>query len=119
MNQTENRPLIKHSYVWLDLIRALAAMAVFLQHLRTLIFISYSNGPAGFFKKTFYFLTGFSHEAVVIFFVLSGFFITGVVVNAWESGKFYFLNYGLDRLIRLWIVLIPGLMLTFIADRIS
>jgi peptidoglycan/LPS O-acetylase OafA/YrhL len=74
MNQTANKPLIKHSYVWLDLIRALAAMAVFLQHLRTLIFNNYANGPAGFFKMTFYFLTGFSHEAVVIFFVLSGFF---------------------------------------------
>ena len=119
MSQTANQPLTKHSYVWLDLIRALAAMAVFLQHLRTLIFSSYSNGPAGFFKKTFYFLTGFSHEAVVIFFVLSGFFITGVVVNAWENGKFSFLNYGLDRLIRLWVVLIPGLIFTFIADRMG
>jgi len=114
-----NQPLIKHNYIWLDLIRVLAALAVFMQHLRTLLFKNYWEGPTSFFKKIFYFLTGFSHEAVIVFFVLSGFLITGSIVNARKKAKFSVLNYGLDRLVRLWIVLIPGLVLTLIVDRMG
>jgi peptidoglycan/LPS O-acetylase OafA/YrhL len=109
-------PIVKHTYIWLDLIRALAALEVFLQHLRTLVFKNYWDGQAGITKKIFYFITGFSHEAVIIFFVLSGFLITGAIVKSREAGKFTALNYGLDRLVRLWIVLIPGLILTFCVD---
>src|SRR5450755_1058996 len=114
-----NQPLIKHNYIWLDLIRVLAALAVFMQHLRTLLFKNYWEGPTSFFKKIFYFLTGFSYEAVIVFFVLSGFLITGSIVNARKKAKFSVLNYGLDRLVRLWIVLIPGLVLTLIVDRMG
>jgi peptidoglycan/LPS O-acetylase OafA/YrhL len=94
-------------------------MEVFLGHLRTLFFKNYWEGLPGTGKDIFYFFTGFGHEAVMVFFVLSGFFITGTIVKSRESGKFVFFDYGLDRLVRLWIVLIPGLALTFIADRIG
>ena len=114
-----NQPPVRHTYIWLDLIRALAALAVFMQHLRTLLFKNYWMGQTSSLKKIFYFVTGFSHEAVIVFFVLSGFFITGAIVRAWEKGKFSFLNYGIDRLIRLWIVLIPGLIFTLIVDRMG
>src|SRR5450432_1788095 len=112
-----NQPSARHKYIWLDLIRGLAALEVLMQHLRTLVFQNYWDGPTSFFKKIFYFITGFSHESVIVFFVLSGFLITGSIVNARKKGTFSSLNYGLDRLVRLWIVLIPGLVLTLIVDR--
>ena len=112
-----NQPSAGHKYIWLDLIRGLAALEVLMQHLRTLVFQNYWDGPTSFFKKIFYFITGFSHESVIVFFVLSGFLITGSIVNARKKGTFSSLNYGLDRLVRLWIVLIPGLVLTLIVDR--
>ena len=115
IKQTLNR----HTYVWLDLIRGAAAMEVFLGHLRTLVFKNYWVGGHGTIKNLFYFLTGFSHEAVVIFFVLSGFFISDAILRSKEKGNFSFLNYGIDRLSRLWIVLIPGLFLTLLIDFIG
>jgi peptidoglycan/LPS O-acetylase OafA/YrhL len=107
-----------HKYIWLDLIRALAAVEVFLSHLRGFMFKGYS-APGGIVKKVFYFITGFPHEAVIIFFVLSGYFITDAIVRAREKNNFSFLSYGLDRLVRLWIVLIPGLLLTLVVDKIG
>ena len=114
-----NKPSVRHKYIWLDLIRGLAALGVFMQHLRTLLFQNYWEGPGSFLKKIFYFITGFSHESVIVFFVLSGFLITGSIVNARKKESFSVLNYGLDRLVRLWIVLIPGLVLTLVIDRLG
>jgi peptidoglycan/LPS O-acetylase OafA/YrhL len=52
----------------------------------------------------------------MIFFVLSGFFVGGSVLN--RGPKFSFRDYILARLSRLWIVLLPAIALTFITDRI-
>ena len=112
-----NQPLVKHKYIWLDLFRGLAAIEVFLSHLRSLMFRSFGSEQSGIFKKLFYFFTGFAHQAVIVFFVLSGFFITGTIFRSLDKSKFSPLGYTTDRLVRLWIVLIPGLILTFIVDR--
>jgi peptidoglycan/LPS O-acetylase OafA/YrhL len=111
-----NQPSAGHKYIWLDLFRGLAAVEVFLSHLRSLVFKSYGSEPSGIFKKAFYFFTGFAHQAVIVFFVLSGFFITDTIFRSMDRGKFSPLGYGTDRLVRLWIVLIPGLILTFLMD---
>jgi peptidoglycan/LPS O-acetylase OafA/YrhL len=111
-----NQPLVSHKYIWLDLFRGMAAIEVFLSHLRSIMFRSYDAGPSNIFKKAFYFFTGFAHQAVIVFFVLSGFFITDTIFRSMDRGKFSPLGYGADRLVRLWIVLIPGLILTFLVD---
>ncbi len=111
-----NQPLVKHKYIWLDLFRGLAAVEVFLSHLRSLMFKGYGTGSSGLFKKAFYFFTGFAHQAVIVFFVLSGFFITDTIFRSLDKGKFSPAGYSTDRLVRLWIVLIPGLIFTFIID---
>jgi peptidoglycan/LPS O-acetylase OafA/YrhL len=104
-------------YELLDGIRGLAAMEVFLSHLRTLFFKNYKSNDFGILKSGFYYLTGFSHESVIIFFVLSGFFISRNIVMTVENGKWTWLGYFIDRFVRLWIVLIPGLLITLILDR--
>lgn len=71
------------------------------------------------FEKAFYFLTGLGHQSVMIFFVLSGFFIAGSVSAAFERDKWSWREYTINRLTRLWVVLLPALIVTLILDQIG
>src|ERR1700751_3970669 len=94
-------------YEWLDLLRGLAALEVFSGHLRTLFFKNYwSGGHSNIIQIIFFYLTGFSHEAVILFFVLSGFFIGRNVRLSISNSKWSPVGYGIDRIVRLWVVLI-------------
>jgi peptidoglycan/LPS O-acetylase OafA/YrhL len=107
-------------YIWLDLVRGLAAVAVCASHLRNGLIVDYGQFSAlqepNIAQKVFYFSTGLGHQAVIIFFVLSGFFVGGSIVKNVE--KFNFTKYMITRLSRLWIVLIPALILTATVDSI-
>ena len=110
---------VKHlnRYVWLDLIRGLSALAVCAGHLRAVMFVDYAKLQApGPLEKIFYFMTGLGHEAVMVFFVLSGFFVGGSVLSRKDSFKFE--DYLLARLSRLWVVLIPAMLFTVLIDQI-
>src|SRR3979409_401158 len=99
------------SFVRLDLIRGIAAIMVLTGHLRALIFADYSQQQAvPIIGKIFYFLTGFGHQAVVIFFVLSGFFITKSIYGSLQKNQWSVSIYAIHRLSRLWMVLITGLL---------
>jgi peptidoglycan/LPS O-acetylase OafA/YrhL len=69
--------------------------------------------------KIVYLVTGFSHYAVMIFFVLSGFLVGGTVLRGWIDGKWSWSLYAANRMTRLWIVLIPALILGAIWDRLG
>jgi len=109
----------KKTYYWLDLMRGVAALAVMAGHIRTLTLTDYHPGNSGVAGKLFYFATGFGHQAVVIFFVLSGFLITMSIHKAVNNGSWSPANYATDRLTRLWIVLLPALLLTLCFDRLG
>jgi len=83
--------------LYLDFIRFSAAMLVFISHVP-----SFAGGWLWQFS-------GFGHEAVVIFFVLSGFVIAYVVFDRKESA----LKYTVSRLTRIYSVAIPALLITF------
>ena len=108
--------------VHLDALRALAAITVFVMHGKGL-FIgpivnkagSYTTGSSGIANMSEY--TSPAHEAVIVFFVLSGFFVGGGVLRAWQSNKWSWKTYGIQRLTRLWIVLIPALLITVALDK--
>lgn len=107
----------KNRYVWLDLIRGIAAILVCGGHLRAAMFDSYSGIiNANILEKGFYFVTGLGHQAVIVFFVLSGFLIGGSILS--HRQDFRFGEYLFLRLTRLWVVLIPALIFTFFIDRI-
>jgi peptidoglycan/LPS O-acetylase OafA/YrhL len=59
-----------------------------------------------------YGLTSLGHEAVVLFFVLSGYWVGGSALRKIERSTFSWRSYLLDRVVRLWVVLIPVLVLT-------
>jgi peptidoglycan/LPS O-acetylase OafA/YrhL len=112
------RPLSPGASSQLDWIRTVAAWAVMWSHLRALFF---EDLPAvhskSLFIKFFYLVTGFGHQSVIVFFVLSGFLVSSAVLARLTVGKLSLVDYGIDRLSRLGIVLIPGLLLGYIWDR--
>ncbi|MDA9297870.1 acyltransferase [Pseudomonadales bacterium] len=105
-------------YIILDLIRGVSALLVCAGHLRASLFESYSESSksgASILMKVFYFITSLGHESVMIFFVLSGFFVGGGIIRL-QGNKFRFDRYLVARVSRLWVVLIPALIFTYIID---
>ena len=101
----------------LDYIRAFAAFLVMIGHLRALFFVPYAEVKhSNVLIKFAYFLTGFGHQAVIVFFVLSGFFISSSIFRMYQQNRWSWKDYLAQRLVRLWIVLIPALVLTTIWD---
>lgn len=104
----------------LDVMRGLAAVAVMVGHLRGLFFVQYADvlQPAASIK-IMYFITGLGHQAVMVFFVLSGFLISGSVFKAMLDRHWSWRWYFTRRLSRLYIVLIPALCLTALWDQLG
>ena len=103
-----------HSMV-ISLLRGLAAIEVAAAHLRAHAFPGYSTvaEPTLWFQALA-FVTGFAHQAVVVFFVLSGWLVGGSLLN--KAGQERAIkHYAIDRLTRLWIVLIPTFVLILAA----
>ncbi|MCC5629783.1 acyltransferase [Nostoc sphaeroides CHAB 2801] len=114
-----NIPSIRN-YRWsthLDFLRGLASLLVFIGHTRILLFIEYSEiiNP-NFLIKRLNSLTVLGHQSVMIFFVLSGFFISASVIRRIKQKQWSWVNYLVDRLTRLYIVLIPALLLSSVWD---
>jgi peptidoglycan/LPS O-acetylase OafA/YrhL len=84
--------------IYLDAIRIIAALIVFLQHL------------SGFIGGWLWQFVGLGHEAVVLFFVLSGFVIS-YVTNGKENTA---IEYTASRFARIYSVALPALILTII-----
>lgn len=103
--------------VWLDLVRGASAIAVAAGHLRNATLIDYRllTDPSPL-TKALYLLTGLQSQAVLVFFVLSGFFVGGQIVR--YGSNFDSAEYAVARLTRLWAVLIPSLGLTFAIDSV-
>ncbi|NBX70154.1 MAG: acyltransferase [Proteobacteria bacterium] len=100
----------------LDAIRAIAALLVFFGHIRAGIFSSIKNiNDPTLLEKTFFFITGLGHQSVIVFFVLSGFFVGGSVVSAKQT--FSSKKYLIARILRLEMVIVPALVVTFLIDK--
>ncbi|HUR20352.1 MAG TPA: acyltransferase [Vicinamibacterales bacterium] len=106
----------------LDLVRGLAALAVCAGHLRAFLFVDFGQVPPasrGLFHQLFYLSTGLGHQAVMVFFVLSGYLVGGSVLTAHRQGRWSWREYALRRLTRLWVVLLPALLLTLLFDQLG
>jgi peptidoglycan/LPS O-acetylase OafA/YrhL len=104
----------------LDMLRGLAAGLVLTGHLRSYVFTSFaSTSDSGLQAKLFYGITGLGHQAVIIFFAMSGFLVGGKALEDMLSGGWSWPRYLLRRICRLWIVIIPALVATFVLDHIG
>ena len=102
------------------MVRGLAAILVLAGHLRAYLFQSYGElSDPGLLSQGFYFATGFGHQAVVVFFVLSGFLVGGRAFDDLLRARFSWPRYLLRRLTRLWIVVVPALLMTLVFDTIG
>lgn len=102
-------------HLWMDMFRTAAAILVVISHARDLVVVDY-KGPLIY--APFYAATGFGHSGVVVFFVLSGFWISRSVLARLDT-PYFWRNYLIDRLSRLLIVLIPALALGGLLDSIG
>ncbi len=100
----------------LDSVRFGAALLVLISHLRAFVLVDYAllDKPS-VPLRLFYFVTGLGHEAVVVFFVLSGYFVSRTVSQP-SGGQWRAADYAINRLSRLWTVLVPGLLATLLLD---
>ena len=74
----------KHRFITHDYLRVIVANLVVLGHLRALLFVDYHQllpENQNISSKLFYLVTSSGHEAVIIFFVLSGFLVGGTTLN--------------------------------------
>lgn len=90
--------------IYLDAVRFLAALAVLVGHLD-------QDG----LHAEWMLIGRFSHEAVVIFFVLSGLVIT----HSTPTGGVSWRTYAVARLARLYSVVIPAIVLSFVVKGVA
>lgn len=98
--------------VHLDALRGFAAFSVLLNHWRDAFFIDYPKLPhRNVLDAVFYFVTGLGHQWVIVFFVLSGYLVGGSVLRSVDGDRWSWRSYLLARLTRLYVALLPALLL--------
>lgn len=113
-------PVTPRLSAWIDALRWIAASVVFFSHLHALLFQNNDHViHAGFVTRTYYLVTGLGHQAVVVFFVLSGYLVGGEVVRGLAAGQFSWKSYLLRRITRLYSVYFLALILGVVFDYIG
>jgi peptidoglycan/LPS O-acetylase OafA/YrhL len=115
---SEQRPAASDAggYGLLDLLRWGSACLVAVGHVRNLLFLDYGDVPhANFLVKAFYALTGLGHEAVIAFFVISGYLVGGGLIARGATRESLH-DYFIHRFSRIYIVLLPALAITAMLD---
>lgn len=94
----DGRFLTRPVSVYLDIVRFMAALAVLIGH----------AADDGLYQGR-YFLYGLGHEAVMVFFVLSGLVIASTTVRQGRSLR----SFTIARLARIYPVVIPAIIVSF------
>jgi peptidoglycan/LPS O-acetylase OafA/YrhL len=102
-------------FPWLDLIRFLAAFIVLVVHARHFAFVDYGMLPSN--QKTLmiaglFAVSRIGSEAVIMFFVLSGFLVGGLAFTRIKDRSFKVIDYSVDRFSRIMTPLFPALILS-------
>jgi peptidoglycan/LPS O-acetylase OafA/YrhL len=100
----------------LDWVRGISALIVCAGHTRNALLPDFADLPVpGLMAQLVYFATGFGHAAVMVFFVMSGYLVGGSVLST--KGTFDWQRYLVNRYVRLWVVLLPALIWTWLVDQ--
>ncbi|GGD31880.1 acyltransferase family protein [Aureimonas glaciei] len=107
---------------FLDMARWMAAVIVLLGHLRDPLFLGYGAVAAA--DRTvpvmiWYFVTGWFGEAVIVFFVLSGYLVGGLSLGKMQGQRFDLRAYAIDRFTRLYLPFLPAVLLTVLLDAVG
>ncbi len=102
----------------LDILRFVSALAVVIGHARATFLVNYIDlSHPAILIKILYALTALGNQAVIVFFVLSGFFIGKSVHQMHDSASWSWTQFLTRRMSRLCIVLLPSLLLCILWDR--
>ena len=100
----------------LDILRSLAAFLVVINHIGEALFLFDRDlNPLNLF---FFQLLYLGHHSVMILFVVSGFLIGRAAFQSVSKGGVKIFDYGIDRITRIYVVLIPALLIGFVSDQI-
>jgi len=114
-----NNLRVDNQLPWLDLVRFVAAFVVLIGHYRASAFVEYGLLPddnKNIFTQMFYFMTRMGGEAVLVFFVLSGYFIMGRGIVKCQQEIFDIKKYTVDRVARIMLPLVSALLLLVIVN---
>ena len=112
--------MTRQPLAFFDVSRWVAALLVVIHHTRHLILTDYPNvehptRPL----QALYFVTGFGHEAVIVFFVISGFLVGGMTLDKWRRHGANSWDYISARVARVYTVLLPALAVSMLLDLIG
>jgi len=100
----------------LDILRSLAAFFVVINHLGEVLFLF--DKDLDLFNLFVFQSLYLGHHSVMILFVVSGFLIGRAAVQSVSRGGQKIFDYGIDRITRIYVVLIPALLIGFLSDQI-
>ncbi|WP_077342097.1 acyltransferase family protein [Pseudocolwellia agarivorans] len=105
----------------LDVLRGVAALLVVAGHSRDYAAKIFKLSPTGdsLFEKILLVPTSFAMESVAVFFVLSGFLVGGQTIKLVNKDQFIWSDFFAKRISRLWVVLVPGIILTWFVWEIN
>lgn len=101
----------------IDALRAFAAFVVVIEHTRTRFFAPWSLlDPTNrhLLAALFYASTRLGHQAVLVFFVLSGYLVGGPLLQRAADGTVSFSSYFAARAARIFTPLLPACIVSFV-----
>jgi peptidoglycan/LPS O-acetylase OafA/YrhL len=97
----------------LNLSRAVAALLVLFFHIRSTLVVPFEDLDVhSWLARAFFLITTFGHDAVIIFFVLSGYLVGGAVLRLDMRSPRDISEYWIDRVVRIGPVLVAATALS-------
>lgn len=118
---TTTQDTTKSHFYWLDALRFIAAFMVLLSHARNTFFPEFGCLPPdqqNIFSMGFTMFCRMGHEAVIIFFVLSGFLVGGRGFERVKNGSMNVSSYAIDRFSRIYPPLVAAIVFYYITSLI-
>lgn len=107
-----------HAKPQLDWLRFSAALMVVVKHAKDNSFVGFNQldvaSRASLFTKALFAVTRYGEEAVLVFFVLSGFLVGGATFRRLRQGSFCIRDYAADRVSRIMLPLIPAILISWV-----
>ena len=100
----------------LDILRSAAALLVVLNHLGEGLFLF--DKDLDLFNLFVFQILYLGHHSVMVLFVVSGFLIGRSAIQSVSLGGGKVFDYAIDRGARIYVVLIPALLIGFVSDQI-
>jgi peptidoglycan/LPS O-acetylase OafA/YrhL len=95
----------------MNMLRGLASLQVAAAHLRAELYPGLRGlEEPGLAYMALAFFTGFAHQAVMVFFLISGWLVGGSLLNKMGQPRAV-RSYAIDRATRLWTVLVPTMLI--------